>query len=202
MKVIFRADASTQIGVGHVMRCYSLAEHLFRIGVSVVFICRQHNGDCINWLKDKGFPVDVLIPHSSDSAPQMNLGEFGKEEIQEVRDIIARYGVVDWLVVDHYSLGGDWERAMRPFVGSILSIDDLANRPHDCDVLLDQNYFAQSHVRYASLLSENATVLLGPRYALLRPEFAEKRSARFDRSGEVKRILVFMGGGDSEIQLR
>lgn len=199
MKVIFRVDASTQIGVGHIMRCYSLAEHLLRIGVSVVFICRQQSGDCINWLKDNGFPVDVLISRSSGSVPEKHPDshEIGKEEIQEVRDIIGRHGVVDWLVVDHYSLGFDWERAMRPLVGSILSIDDLANRPHDCDVLLDQNYFAQPQVRYAGLLPENASSLLGPRYALLRPEFAEKRHAKSDRDGEVKRILVFMGGGDS-----
>jgi len=104
----------------------------------------------------------------------------------------------DWLIVDHYGLDRSWESAMRPFVRRIMVIDDLADRPHDCDVLLDQNYYKNLEHRYEGLVPEHCLKLLGPTYALLRPEFFEARRHLRQRDGLVRRILVFLGGGDSQ----
>ena len=94
-------------------------------------------------------------------------------------------------------LDAGWEKAMRGRAKKILCIDDLANRAHDCDMLLDQNYYDRPKHRYAGLLPPGAITLLGPRYALLRPEFAFWRQRMRERDGTVKRILIFMGGSDS-----
>ena len=99
----------------------------------------------------------------------------------------------DWLVVDHYGIDARWERAMRPSARSILAIDDLADRSHDCDVLLDQNLQRSGAARYQGLVPEQCRKLLGPRFALLRPEFRD--GAVRERTEEVRRINVFFGGG-------
>lgn len=186
------------------MRCAALAEELRRRGATTSFICRRMPGDHIEWLTARGIPVEALPQGSAageDPTPVGShpdcLGVPLELEIEQVRACLAIGAGTDWLAVDHYALDARWEKAMRGQVGNILCIDDLANRSHDCDLLLDQNYFGEPGRRYAGLLPAGATSLLGPRYALLRPEFALGRSKQPARDGSVKRILLFMGGGDS-----
>lgn len=100
------------------------------------------------------------------------------------------------LVVDSYALDQKWEQFLRPFVNKIMVIDDLANRPHDCDLLLDQNYYREMEHRYNDLLPPNCQKLLGPEYALLRPEFHRAKKNLRERDGKIRRILVFFGGSD------
>jgi UDP-2,4-diacetamido-2,4,6-trideoxy-beta-L-altropyranose hydrolase len=104
---------------------------------------------------------------------------------------------VDWLVVDHYSLDGQWERTMRPLAKKIMVIDDLADRKHDCDLLLDQN-LGRTERDYEGLINARAKLLIGPDYALIRPEFAQVREYSMERRREPKlrRLLVSMGGVD------
>ncbi|MBW2737276.1 MAG: UDP-2,4-diacetamido-2,4,6-trideoxy-beta-L-altropyranose hydrolase [Deltaproteobacteria bacterium] len=75
-------------------------------------------------------------------------------------------------------------------------IDDLADRPHDCDLLLDQNFYENLESRYDGLAPSGCKKLLGPKYALLRPEFREERKNLRKRDGYVKRIMIFFGGSD------
>jgi UDP-2,4-diacetamido-2,4,6-trideoxy-beta-L-altropyranose hydrolase len=84
---------------------------------------------------------------------------------------------------------------VRPLVKKIMVIDDLANRKHSCDLLLDQNY-NKNGSRYNGLVPENCIQLLGPEYALLRPQFREARENLKREKNKVKRVLVFMGGAD------
>ena len=100
------------------------------------------------------------------------------------------------LVVDHYGLDSRWEKKLRSHVNYIMVIDDLANRPHDCDFLLDQNLYENMNERYRGLVSEHCRLFLGPEYALIRKEFREAKKKMKPRTGEVKRILIFMGGTD------
>lgn len=103
----------------------------------------------------------------------------------------------DWLVVDNYSLDEKWERAQRPRAAKIAAIDDLADRRHDCDLLLDQNYFPHAAQRYDGLVPERCRRLLGPRYALLRDEFSRQRRSLPERTGQARRVLVSFGGVDA-----
>jgi len=104
--------------------------------------------------------------------------------------------VVDWLVVDHYALDRRWEARLRLNANKIMVIDDLADRAHDCDLLLDQNLVLGSRLRYAALVPSACECMLGPRYALLQPEYAELRPRAGRRDVAVRRILVFFGGSD------
>jgi UDP-2,4-diacetamido-2,4,6-trideoxy-beta-L-altropyranose hydrolase len=100
-------------------------------------------------------------------------------------------------VVDHYALDRRWEQALRPHTRRLMAIDDLADRPHDCDLLLDQNLGRQAE-DYGGLLSSHAQAMIGPGYALLRPEFAQWREYSLQRrtQPQLKNLLITMGGVD------
>ena len=107
---------------------------------------------------------------------------------------------VDWLIVDHYDIDQRWERAMRPQCERLMVIDDLVNRPHDCDVLLDQTYGRRAD-EYDAIAPDDCRVLAGTQYALLRPEFAASRHSALARraaSEGIGHVLVSMGGFDPE----
>src|SRR5205823_5142728 len=100
------------------------------------------------------------------------------------------------MVVDHYGLGVEWERRARPRTGRVLVIDDLANRAHDCDAMLDQNYSAEGERRHHGLVPDRCRLMVGPRYALLAPVYASHHQSPRPRDGQVGRVLVYFGGAD------
>ncbi|MGB9903579.1 MAG: UDP-2,4-diacetamido-2,4,6-trideoxy-beta-L-altropyranose hydrolase [Desulfotomaculales bacterium] len=186
-RVIFRVDSSETIGSGHLMRCLTLADKLRKKDVHVSFVCRQIRGNLCNFAEQKGYRVHRLT----------NSDAFWLSDAEKTIEIILKKErKVDWLIVDHYGLDVRWEKKLRPFVNKIMVIDDLANRPHDCDVLLDQNHYENLENRYQGLVPEQCCKLLGPRYALLRPEFHAERKKIKERDGCVRRILIFFGGSD------
>ncbi|UFJ42528.1 UDP-2,4-diacetamido-2,4,6-trideoxy-beta-L-altropyranose hydrolase [Brevibacillus humidisoli] len=188
MNVFFRVDASISIGTGHVMRCLSLAEELRARGASISFLCRKLTGDLCGQIEQKGFPVYRIS--DGDSDVERSIAVLQRES-----------AVVDWLIVDHYGLDAKWERRVRPYVKKLLVIDDLANRPHDCDLLLDQNIYEQMESRYDQRVPPHCIKLLGPRFALLRTEFREVRKQMRQRH-ELHRIFIFFGGSDPTNETR
>lgn len=201
MNVFFRVDSSEKMGSGHLMRCLTLADRLRENGCAVSFISRELTGNMCSYIEKKGYTVYRLpSPESSSvnvSGELAHAGWLGTDWETDAEQTIAvlKKEVIDWLIVDHYALDLQWEAKMRPFVNKIMVIDDLADRKHDCDVLLDQNY-NKNGSRYNGLVPENCIQLLGPEYALLRPQFREARENFKGENNEVKRVLVFMGGAD------
>ena len=193
MHVVFRADASTRIGTGHEMRCLTLAESLRRAGDSVQFVSRELPGHLCDVVEQRGIAVHRLAAAGESHGW---LGVEWSRDAQETRQAIAHGPRADWLVTDHYGLDERWERALRNTAANVLAIDDLADRSHDCDVLLDQNLVARMDERYDGLLPAHCRALLGPRYALLQPEYAELRASAQARRGPIRRILLFFGGAD------
>lgn len=202
MKVAIRTDSSDVIGSGHLMRCLTLADELRLRGTEISFVCRELPGNLIGLLTGKGYvvlrleaPVDVFVERADDvtHAPWLGIGweEDAAQTVAALGD-----GQPDWLILDHYALDRRWEEILRPHVGRIMVIDDLADRHHDCDLLLDQNPYREMETRYDSLVSGACRKLRGPKYALLRPEFANARKTLRQRDGEVRRVLVFFGGVD------
>ena len=184
MRILCRADASLAIGSGHIVRCATLAQALAEEGHEVEFICRRLPGDLHEWLAEQGFPVR-RIDASSDMHSDARLC---RAAIAERR--------FDWLVVDHYELGAEWENAMAGIADGIAAIDDLG-RKHECDLLLDQNYPKSIEGGYEGRTPIWCERLLGPAFALVRPEFAKLRSASLCRPRtSVSRLLVFMSGSD------
>jgi UDP-2,4-diacetamido-2,4,6-trideoxy-beta-L-altropyranose hydrolase len=188
------------------MRCLTLAVELSDAGAEVSFISRGHPGNLNELIRKKGFCCQEL-PKAPDVEPNEQCVQdtrfeyaslMGVSQQQDAQETIESIGTTraDWLIVDHYGLDEEWERLLRPHAAKIMVIDDLADRRHDCDLLLDQNFFSNGDKRYDELVPPACTKLLGPKYALLRKEFREVRKNLRERTGEVKRILVFMGGAD------
>lgn len=205
MKFLFRVDASIKIGTGHLMRCLTLADELARQGHECRFVCREHVGHLGALITSKGYGLTLLpapIDNESESDDRNSdnyelwLGVSSQEDARQTHASLSRFKP-DWLVVDHYALDAEWERALVSAVGNIMVIDDLANRPHECSLLLDQNVLDNTITeRYELLTSQDCSLLLGPKYALLRPEYAELAKSLPKRDGVVSRVMIFVGGSD------
>jgi UDP-2,4-diacetamido-2,4,6-trideoxy-beta-L-altropyranose hydrolase len=201
-RIVFRTDSSAEIGTGHVSRCLALAGEL-REAAETVFICRHVDRALGERIENEGHLL-IRLPESGEQLRDKSLsgydGWLGVDWTTDARDTLAamaRPGAhVDWLVVDHYALGARWQSAVRAGARRILVIDDLADRDHDCDLLLDQNLHSAPAERYRSRVGPRCRLLLGPAYALLRPEFALARAAAPLRRVVPERILLFMGGVD------
>jgi UDP-2,4-diacetamido-2,4,6-trideoxy-beta-L-altropyranose hydrolase len=201
MQVVFRADASIQIGTGHVMRCLTLAGALHEKGAAITFVCREHPGHLFELIESAGYrlvrlPAPPLLSSGGNLAQADLPGVSQEEDAREVIVALEKLAGCDWLIVDNYGLDIRWESGMRPRVKKIMVIDDLANRSHDCDVLLDQNYYRDRETRYDGLAPSTCNKLLGPEFALLRKQFYEARRSLRERDGNIRRILIFMGGSD------
>jgi UDP-2,4-diacetamido-2,4,6-trideoxy-beta-L-altropyranose hydrolase len=202
MKIAFRTDASNKIGTGHLMRCLALADEMKKQGAEIQFISRNLPSHLFDLFSEKGIAVYPLNTFPKQE-PIDDLAHSAWLETSQVDDAEATVKALanhlwDWIVVDHYSLDKRWEMAVRPCCKKIMVIDDLADRQHDCDVLLDQNYYSDMQIRYVDKVSSYCKILLGPRYALLRHEFKDLRDLLKPRTGEVKRVLLFFGGVDAE----
>lgn len=201
MMVVFRTDASDLMGTGHLTRSVALADALIAQGAQVEFICRAHRGHLIGLLHDKGLHVSELpAPHAGGSPVGEDYSEWlGVPQAVDASETMAALSGrhPDWLVVDHYGLGALWERQLRPHARKILAIDDLADRERDCDLLLDQTYADPGVRRHDGLVSPSCRLLLGPRYALLAPQYASYRQRMAPRDGQIRRVLVYFGGSDS-----
>lgn len=208
MRIAFRADASLSIGTGHIRRCLTLAEALRSYGIKCYFLCREKPGDLIHQIKARGFQVFVLSTDQfCDATKEIGkpentylnwLGVTFQQDAEDCRSVLQHLNP-DWLVVDHYALDIYWETLLRPLCGRLMVIDDLANREHNCDVLLDQN-LGRVGSDYVHLVNKQCKLLVGPTYALLRPEFAKLRKKSLDRraNSAMKSLLITMGGVDAD----
>lgn len=208
LAVAFRTDASLDIGTGHVMRCLTLADALAVHGAVCRFICREHPGHLIEHIRSKGYRVDALPVGASllvrngemppiDSPPHAHwLRCQWETDAVETRAILTEEEQ-DWLVLDHYALDARWEKALHGCYRKLMVIDDLADRLHACDILLDQN-LGRNPCDYETLVPTLCQRLIGPQYALLRPEFAALRAYSLQRRQTpiLKRLLITMGGID------
>lgn len=200
MIIAFRADASLSIGSGHIMRSLTLARELTLRGHSCIFICRDLPGAMIKEVAAE-FPLVVLpasdVPPPKGPPDHAAWAEVGWE--QDAAETLAAITKADWFVVDHYAFDAHWQRKVR-FEGSrVMVLDDLADRPHACDLLLDQN-LGRSLCDYDGLVPNGCIRLVGPRFALLRTEFKERRArALLARGGrELRHVLITMGGIDQQ----
>lgn len=204
MKVAIRVDSSLKIGTGHVMRCLTLAKALSNKGAEIFFICRNHKGHVIGIIKNSGYDVIVLPFHKSVNTDSSLygcswLGDNIENDALYTLDILKK-NPVDWLIVDHYSLDSRWESFLVGYYKYLMVIDDLANRKHICDLLLDQN-LGRKHEEYQCIVPDYCHTLLGPTYALLRDEFILWRDYSLKRRQESKRIeqiFINMGGTDPD----
>lgn len=211
-QILFRCDASLLIGSGHVMRCRTLARELQRRGAQIRFLCRRQPGDLIELLEQEfevlALPEQQLSTCQGLEGRDLYLAWLGCTQDIDSADCfkaLAQCGInsANWLVVDHYGLDACWEAQMLAGVWSsatppqLLVIDDLSDRPHQADLLLDQNFFGEdTYLRYQVLVPPHCRQLLGPYYALLGPEYSQLHPVVPSRN-RLQRVLIFFGGVDS-----
>jgi UDP-2,4-diacetamido-2,4,6-trideoxy-beta-L-altropyranose hydrolase len=202
MRIAFRVDASSNIGYGHFMRCLTLADSLKPECLQIIFLCRHLPLHLQKMLGDKGYDFSLLTNTSVDE----NLDDLqyshwlGVSQRQDAVDSVnaMKNRIWDWVVIDHYGIDYRWENVIRKKARMILVIDDLADRHHECDALIDQNLYDNMNDRYNSLVPSACRLFLGPKFAFLRPEFHDLRKHIKVRRGKVKNILVYFGGVDND----
>lgn len=172
---LFRCDGGARIGIGHLMRCRALAAALEQRGWRCWFATTRESASLLSPRRP------IIVPAGLRGAPVV------------ARAVAARR--IDCLVVDHYGLDADFERAARGTARLVVAIDDLADRPHDCDVIVDADP-GRRVADYARAGAGRARLLLGTRHALLRPEIARLRRAGSRRAAGGGRLLMTLGGAD------
>lgn len=205
MHVVFRTDASSLIGTGHLMRCLTFAKILSEQASSVSFICREYDGHIYDLVEKQGFVVYKLHTNISnlnknnpnscgESLSSMSWRDDANQTIAAINAMAIK---PDWLIVDHYDFDENWENALKDSTENIMVIDDLADRSHNCDLLLDQNFYMNMESRYERLVPVRCQKFLGPQYLLLRNEFEIALKKQENRTGTVERIIMFFGGSDT-----
>lgn len=203
LRIVFRTDANQQIGTGHFMRCLTLADEIRRSAADICFVARELPMYLQQMLIEHGvrylaLPKPDTTTQSTDELAHASWLQTSQAIDAEQTLAALGEGSWNWLVVDHYALDHRYEKLLRKVCKHVMVIDDLADRVHDCDVLLDQNYYQDQDQRYLGKVPLHCRMLLGAKFALLRPEFKTMREKVKARTGKVKNILVFFGGMDSD----
>ncbi|MBO33445.1 MAG: UDP-2,4-diacetamido-2,4,6-trideoxy-beta-L-altropyranose hydrolase [Rhodospirillaceae bacterium] len=206
MNIIIRTDAAQQIGIGHVMRCLTLADELHKDGAQIRFVCKAHRGHLQQKIVERGYPVTLLNleqGQEKEDDPRGYSHWLGGDWCSDADSTIGAIGAekIDWLIVDHYAIDRSWHQRLREHADKLMVIDDLADRPMDCDLLLDQTY-GRKAVEWRVHVPQSCSLLLGAKYALLHPEFARLRAKAVERRNQnvnimPQRLFISMGGFDS-----
>jgi len=169
-------------------RCFTLAKELKSRCSKIFFISRDITDHFLAALKQEGIPIIRLQSGT-------NWEEDAAQSIAAIKELAIP--TPDWLIVDQYELDSRWETQIRPYIKKIMVIDDLDNRNHDCDALLDQNLVNDMKRRYKNHLPINTKRFLGPGYALLQPLFRDLHAKTTPKKA-LKNILVFFGGASQD----
>ena len=201
-RVVIRTDADAVIGGGHVMRCLTLADALAERGSEILFVAVAMPESLQARIEAAGHRLARIAESAGMRREGADWEASALDPAAQAADAAATHSAAgeraDWLIVDHYLLDAGWEEAMRAVARRILVIDDLANRRHDCDLLLDQT-LGRTANDYRALVPGQARVLAGAHYALLRPEFSRERPSALRRRQESRppsRLLISLGAMD------
>lgn len=184
-EVIFRADGSGDIGLGHIMRCLTLASALRGSGVGSRFVTRAYSDNILRLIKDAGFKIKAFAP---ETAMAEDLAETLKS---------AKNSGADAVICDGYKFDEGYYSGIKASGLRLVVIDDLADKKIPADIVLNQNIYASPEM-YEHLVRPETRLLLGTRYCLLRKEFADKRKAFRRTIGDVGEVLITLGGADPE----
>lgn len=186
------------------MRCLTLADALKAQGAECYFVCREHSGNLRDLINSRGYDVHVLpfndVTGNALDQPYHSfwLGASQETDATETSRILELLNPC-WVVVDHYALDVIWEKKIKINGRKLMVIDDLADRQHISDILLDQT-FGRNPADYSGLVPSESTLLCGSKYALLRPDFIKYRTYSLNRRAEYKleQLIVSLGGVDKD----
>lgn len=205
MNIVFRVDAHRWMGVGHLMRCLTLAEQLAAFGSDIHFICRPGQHNFYDRVTSAGYFLHFLPTLSYmpvDTAPaderQWLIAQVA-QDAQQTLSVLTLIASVDWLIVDHYGVDVDWENYVSVGCDLLAVIEDIPRREHACDLLVDQTLGRRAE-EYLQQLNQSCRLLLGTQYSMLRPAFRLARERIDERPKIIKRVnvLLALGGGQGD----
>jgi len=173
--VVFQLEADAQIGVGHLMRCMVIADEL-----------KKEEKVCYFLSRELAVPLRKLVVQKGHKVCTIDSEQSALKQLESLRP--------EWTIVDNYELDATFERRVCDVSRRLLVIDDLANRTHYCDFLLDQSPL-RTKADYQSRVNENCQFLLGANYVLIRPEF---RTFRKSSITSWEKALISLGGADPD----
>ena len=174
--ILFRADSSSSIGTGHIMRDLVLAAQ-FKAS-DIIFATQELPGNINHKIKEKNHQLEILASN----------------DIEELIGLIQKYSV-DTIVIDHYTIDYNYEKELKEKTGVTLFVLDDTYEKHYCDVLLNHNISADEK-RYKDLVPANCELRCGAAYTLLRDEFIEEKKKKRDPYKKSNNVFVAMGGAD------
>lgn len=201
LKIVIRADASSYIGSGHIMRCLVLADRLKRDGHDVAFATRPQNGDLVSLIKQRGFrvyslqqPTDWLIPSTNaDYAAWLQVSE-----LADAKECASAFYNPDLVITDHYAIGAKWHEVVKKsYHCKVIAIDDLV-RSHAADLIIDQTLLREPN-EYKDL-NPSIEALTGIEYAIINSHFSKHHKSQLMLDTKLvnkPRVLLSMGGIDA-----
>ena len=201
MKIAFRVDSSAEIGIGHLIRCRSLAIHLKEVGHHVVFVSRDHKGNSNNLIKIENFKLYELKRSNSKNFNFTNIYQkwLGISQLLDAKQTIQTLENlnIDWIIVDHYGISKQWHKEVKKNIKKIIVIDDLASKQYACDAIINQNYNLDYKKLYKNRLHSNTQKFLGPRYSLIDPEYIKYQRKNNKKNREISNVFIYFGGEDN-----
>lgn len=217
INIAVRADSSTTMGTGHIMRCLTLVNAICaKLNAKVYFFCRQTEGNINKVIEAAGHQVIVMAKVTTNSSYHLNhshwLGATIEQDADEFLSLSHQLTTAntlsnnntikfDYLIVDHYGIDIGWHQKIKTIVSKIIVIDDLADRHFDCDYIIDQTFNCLAD-KYQQLVPDYCEPLLGTKYAMLRPEFnislSPEEIIALRTNREIGKLLVMFGGTDPD----
>jgi UDP-2,4-diacetamido-2,4,6-trideoxy-beta-L-altropyranose hydrolase len=206
LNVAFRVDSSNKMGIGHLMRCLTLAKAIKnRYKAGMYFFTRSSQGNINHLITAADFKlIEMSPPKRVTKTPLQHSQWLGASQDEDAKEFISLTNELsitsyDLLIIDHYAIDAEWENLVAQTTNKILVIDDLGDRKHKCDYLLDQT-FNCSVEKYQDLVPSQCTFMLGTRFALLRSEFQISTNAIINARDAITEntILIMFGGTDPD----
>lgn len=175
--ILFRADSSSTIGIGHIMRDLVLASTYQNS--NIIFAVQDLDGNVNQKIKEAKYKIKIL----------------NSNDIKEVDTLIKKYNI-NMIVIDHYDIDYNYEKQLKKQNKNlkILSFDDTYEK-HYCDILLNHNIYANKK-KYKDLVPKNCKLRCGDKYTLIRDEFIKEKDKRYEKNINNKTIFIAMGGTD------
>tara|TARA_B100001564_G_C20640157_1_gene671726 strand:- start:182 stop:1237 length:1056 start_codon:yes stop_codon:yes gene_type:complete len=185
--ILYRVDFTEKIGLGHFKRCLNFANLLGEKKFKNIFIIELNSYKSFLKLSFyKNFKHQIFVLNSR------------KNSIQEIKNKLTSDILVDLIVVDKYEWNFREEIECRIFSKKVLVFDDLANRKHNCDFLIDLS-FNRKKIEYKKLVNKGCELFLGPEYSPFSKSFYKLRKSSIKRNrNPMKKILVSFGGSDQQ----
>jgi len=190
LKIAFRADGGINVGMGHIMRCLSLARAFRRNGHKVYFFSKLEAG--IKKVRQENFVV-VLLPSVAKETEGYFYGNTTHlaDEAQGMLVLLREYHI-DLLIIDTYNVNKQYFLTLKPHVPQMVYIDDVKKFPYPADIVVNGNITGE-YLGYQKY-NQKQVLLLGPKYNMIRDEFAHMPFRNI--KGKAEELMITTGGTD------